>query len=97
MIDLATTVPKSLAPYFRQIFELCLTTAANKEKDDSYRQSSMEILVSLCESAPALIRKKASAYIEPLVQQCLSMMTELDDELVDWLAVDDAEEDIEEE
>lgn len=57
----------------------------------------MEILVSLCESAPALIRKKAAAFIEPLVQQCLSMMTELDDDLSEWLAVDDAEEDIEEE
>jgi hypothetical protein len=97
LIDLATTVPKTLAPHFRQIFELCLTTAANKDKDESYRQSSMEILVSLCESAPALIRKKASAFIEPLVQQCLSMMTELDEDLSEWLAVDDAEEDIEEE
>lgn len=97
MIDLATTVPKTLAPYFRQIFELCLTTAANKDKDESYRQSSMEILVSLCESAPALIRKKAATFIEPLVQQCLSMMTELDEDLSEWLAVDDAEEDVEEE
>jgi hypothetical protein len=97
LCDLATTVPKALAPYFRQIFELCLTTVANKEKDESYRQSSMEVLVSLCESAPALIRKKAATFIEPLVQQCLSMMTELDDDLSEWLAVDDAEDDIEEE
>uniref|UniRef100_A0AC34Q8C4 Importin beta n=1 Tax=Panagrolaimus sp. JU765 TaxID=591449 RepID=A0AC34Q8C4_9BILA len=97
MVDLATTIPKQLAPYFRQIFELCLTTASNKDKDENYRQSSMEILVSLCESAPALIRKKAANYIEPLVQQCLSMMTELDDDVNAWLEVDDTEDDIEEE
>ncbi|KAE9552189.1 hypothetical protein FO519_004604 [Halicephalobus sp. NKZ332] len=97
MIDLATTIPKQLTPYFRQIFELCLTTAANREKDENYRQSSMEILVSLCESAPALIRKKALNFVEPLVQQCLSMMTELDEDINSWLEVDDAEDDIEEE
>uniref|UniRef100_A0A7E4VVA8 TOG domain-containing protein n=1 Tax=Panagrellus redivivus TaxID=6233 RepID=A0A7E4VVA8_PANRE len=97
MIDLATTVPKALAPYFRPIFELCLKTAGNKDKDDAYRQSSMEILVSLCETAPALVRKQAAAFIEPLVQQCLSMMTELDDDISEWISIDDAEEDIEEE
>lgn len=32
-----------------------------------------------------------------LVQQCLQMMTELDDEISDWMAMDDAEDDLEEE
>ena len=31
------------------------------------------------------------------VQSCLQMMTELDDDIEEWLAVDDAEQDTEEE
>ena len=59
------------------------------------------------------MRKKGAAYLPALseqkstlpilncffhsVQQCLQLMTELDDELDEWLEMDDAEDDLEEE
>lgn len=44
------------------------------------------------------MRKKGSKYLPMLVQACLKMMTELDDDLTEWLACDnvDAEDEDEE-
>ncbi|KAI6241894.1 Importin-5 [Aphelenchoides fujianensis] len=91
--DLASSVPKSLTPYLTTICELCLATISNTEKDESYRHSALEVLVSFCESAPGTMRKKGARFLPPLVQQCLQMMTELDDDISEWLALDDINND----
>uniref|UniRef100_A0A0N5AHD8 Importin N-terminal domain-containing protein n=1 Tax=Syphacia muris TaxID=451379 RepID=A0A0N5AHD8_9BILA len=97
LCDLATSVPKTLQPHLNSIFELCLSTVADKEKDDSYRHSALEVVVSLCESATAIVKKKAARYIPNMLEQCLSLMTELSDETEEWLTCDDADDDTEEE
>ncbi|KAL3083321.1 hypothetical protein niasHS_011123 [Heterodera schachtii] len=94
--DLASTLPKILAPHMSDIFSLCAGTVANKEKDESYRHSGLEVMVSICESSN-IMRKKGAMYLPPLIQQCLQLMTELDDELDEWLKMDDAEDELEEE
>ncbi|KAI6241840.1 Importin-5 [Aphelenchoides fujianensis] len=91
--DLASSVPKSLTPYLTTVCELCLATISNTEKDESYRHSALEVLVSFCESAPGTMRKKGARFLPPLVQQCLQMMTELDDDISEWLALDDINND----
>lgn len=79
--DLATTVPKTLTAHLNEIFRLCLETVANREKDDSYRHSALEVMVSLCESSPNVMRKRGSAFLPSLIQQCLQLMTELDEDI----------------
>lgn len=64
--DLATTVPKTLSPHLNDIFNLCVSTVGNREKDDSYRHSGLEVMVSLCESAPNIIRKKGTNWVPTL-------------------------------
>lgn len=54
-------------------------------------------MVSLCESSPAVMRKKGAIYIPTIIEQCLSLMTEMDDDISDWLNTDNAEEELEEE
>lgn len=95
--DLAATIPKILIPYFKEIFDLCANAVADPEKDDSYRHSSLEVMVSFCESSSFMKKKAAATFIPALIQQCLKLMTELDDDLAEWLEMDDAEEDLDEE
>lgn len=97
LCDLATSVPKTLQPHLHSIFTLCASTVADKKKDDSYRHSSLEVMVSLCESATNMVKKKAASFIPTLLEQCLGLMTELEDDMVKWLNCDNAEEDNEEE
>lgn len=35
-------------------------------KDDSYRHSALEVMVSLCENAAGMVKKKAASFIPPL-------------------------------
>uniref|UniRef100_A0A914ZIN3 Importin N-terminal domain-containing protein n=9 Tax=Parascaris univalens TaxID=6257 RepID=A0A914ZIN3_PARUN len=97
LCDLATSVPKTLQPHLNDIFTLCASTVADKQKDDSYRHSSLEVMVSLCESATNMVKKKASNFIPTLLEQCLGLMTELEDNDEEWLSCDNVEEDSEEE
>ncbi|KAI6211224.1 Importin-5 [Aphelenchoides besseyi] len=87
--DLASSVPKTLTPYLTTICELCLATMSNTEKDESYRHSALEVMVSFCESAPGTMRKKGARFLPSLVEQCLRMMTELDEDVSEWLDCDD--------
>ncbi|KAG8035884.1 hypothetical protein G9C98_003010 [Cotesia typhae] len=47
---------------------------------DSWRQLSLEVLVTLSETAPAMVRKVGGKYIAALVPLVLEMMTDLDDD-----------------
>lgn len=59
-------LPKLLVPHLNDLFALCLTTLSNPQKDDSYRHSSLEVMVSLCESSPNVMRKKGTVYLPTL-------------------------------
>ncbi|KAK6112808.1 HEAT repeats family protein [Brugia pahangi] len=91
--DLATSVPKTLQPHLNDVFTLCTSTVADTQKDDSYRHSALEVMVSLCENATGMVKKKASSFIPALLEQCLDLMTELDDDTEEWLNCDNADED----
>uniref|UniRef100_A0A1I7YJ02 Importin-5 n=1 Tax=Steinernema glaseri TaxID=37863 RepID=A0A1I7YJ02_9BILA len=97
LTDLATTVPKTLQPHLHDIFTLCARTVANTEKDESYRHSSMELMVSICEGAPKFMRKKGAQYVPAILEQCLLLMTDLEDDSEEWLVCDDADAEDDEE
>lgn len=46
---------------------------------DSWRHLALEVLVTLSETAPAMMRKVGGRFIPLLVPQVLQMMTDLDD------------------
>lgn len=64
--DLASSVPKTLTPHLNDIFTLCASTVGNHDMDDSYRHSALEVMVSLCESAPNVIKKRGANYLPTL-------------------------------
>lgn len=51
----------------------------------------LEVIVTLAETAPAMMRKESSKYISQLIIQVLELMASVDDD-PDWSSQDDPEE-----
>lgn len=59
---------------------LSLQLFSNVDLDDSWRQLALEVIVTLSETAPAMIRKVSAKYIPELVPRVLHLMTDLEDD-----------------
>lgn len=64
----------------------------DKDAEDNWRQLALEAMVTLCETAPAMVRKQVPSGVRTLTPLVLDMMCELDDE-PDWALKDDAADD----
>lgn len=93
LIDVAEAMPKFLRPQLAEIFALCLKMVTNEELGESWRHLALELVVTTAETAPAMVRKVCGDNIGDVVQSCLKLMTDIDEE-EDWVTDDDpAEED----
>lgn len=92
IIDLAETCPKFLRPQLDQLFIACMKTYGDKEQEDSWRHLALEVLVTLCETAPAMVRKVAGDQLAQAIQAILQMMTDVEDE-DDWATSDELADD----
>ncbi|XP_018335482.1 importin-5 [Agrilus planipennis] len=88
LIDLAENTPKYLRPQVVPIYELCMKITSNSESLDNWRQLALEVMVTLAETAPAMVRKQASKYITQLVPLVMQMMADLDEE-ENWAQADE--------
>merc|ERR1719225_1448209 len=91
LIDIAESMPKFLRPQLEQIFGLCLKMINNQDLDENWRHLALEIVVTTAETAPAMVRKVVGGSVGPLVQACLQMMCDLEDE-DDWAVSDEPQE-----
>lgn len=80
LIDLAETTPKFLRGQLDNIMQMCMNVFSNDKMPDSWRQLALEVLVTLSETAPAMVRKVGGKYIASLVPLVLEMMTDLDED-----------------
>ncbi|KAK6963036.1 Importin-5 [Biomphalaria glabrata] len=79
LIELSENVPKYLRSHIESVFELCLGVVANANLEDTWRQLALEVIVTMSETAPAMVRK-LSKFIPLLVQQVLALMVDLEDD-----------------
>lgn len=63
---------------------------SNTEFDDNSRQLALEVIVSLSETAPGMMRKLESL-VGVLIQQALGMMMEQEDD-EEWSQADELDE-----
>jgi len=91
IIDIAESMPKYLRPQLVQIFDLCLKMVGNTDLIESWRHLALEVVVTTAETAPAMVRKVVGGSVGPLVQACLVMMTDLEEE-EDWAVSDEPQE-----
>ena len=82
---------KFLRPQLEQIFALCLKMISNNELEENWRHLALEIVVTTSETAPAMVRKVVGGSIGALVQACLQMMCDLEEE-EDWSVSDEPQE-----
>lgn len=92
LIDMTENCPKFLRPQLEFIFEMCMKVFSSQDFEDSWRHLVLEVMVSLAENAPAMVRKRAEKYIVALIPLVLQMMTELDED-DDWATSDVINED----
>ena len=92
LIDLSETCPKYLRPALEQLFAHCIKIFGNQEQTDSWRHLALEIVVTLSETAPAMVRKVAGGHLAPAIQATLHMMTEIEEE-DDWATSDELADD----
>ncbi|EDW67063.1 importin-5 [Drosophila virilis] len=92
LIDMTENCPTYLRPQVEYIFEMCMKVFSSQDFEDSWRHLVLEVMVSLAENAPAMVRKRAEKYIIALIPLVLQMMTDLDED-EDWATADVINED----
>ncbi|KDR17150.1 importin-5 isoform X1 [Zootermopsis nevadensis] len=92
MIDICESAPKFLRPQLDCILDLCMKVVSNDDIPDSWRHLALEVMVTLAETAPAMLRKVGAKYIPLLVPQVLKMMTDIEDNS-DWSVSDEIVDD----
>ncbi|XP_075146226.1 karyopherin beta 3 [Haematobia irritans] len=92
LIDMTETCPKFLRPQLEIIFEICMKVFSSQDVEDSWRHLVLEVMVSLSENAPAMVRKRAEKYVIALIPLVLQMMTDMDDD-EDWATSDSVTDD----
>ncbi|EFA03140.1 importin-5 [Tribolium castaneum] len=80
LIDLAENTPKYLRPQLLPIYDMCMKIFSDAGALDSWRQLALEVMVTLAEMAPAMVRKNAGKYMEQLIPLILQFMADLEEE-----------------
>ncbi|KAF7281384.1 karyopherin beta 3 [Rhynchophorus ferrugineus] len=88
LIDLAENTPKYLRPQLLNIYDMCMKLFSDSSSLDSWRTLALEVMVTLAEMAPAMVRKNASKYMGELVPLILLFMADLEEE-ENWAECDE--------
>ncbi|KND04212.1 uncharacterized protein SPPG_01645 [Spizellomyces punctatus DAOM BR117] len=90
IIELADVHPKSMRAVVPHLVQFTTQVMKNEEIDISQRQTALELLMTLAESAPAMMRKHAG-FCQSLIPILLEWMGNLEDE-EKWFTTDDIED-----
>ncbi|KAF3706248.1 Importin-5 [Channa argus] len=85
------TAPKYLRPNLEATLQLCLKLCADTNLNNMQRQLALEVIVTLSETAAAMLRKH-TAIVAQSVPQMLAMMVDLEDD-DEWAMADELEDD----
>lgn len=84
LIEVAEEAPTVFRPAIPQLLQTCISIMTESSGLESeVRYSALELMVSLIESAPNMIKKRAVSYIKPIVLRILALMSSIDDD-PDW-------------
>ena len=93
MIELAEEAPMMFKPLFHDLVVFTISCVQDKELGDQTRQNALELMATFADHAAGLCKKDPS-YVEDMVTQCLSFMTDVgqdDDDASEWIAAEDLE------
>ena len=82
LVEIADTVPKYLRPHLEATLQLSLKLCGDTNLNNMQRQLALEVIVTLSETAAAMLRKHTSL-IAQTIPQMLAMMVDLEED-EDW-------------
>ncbi|XP_028256566.1 importin-5 [Parambassis ranga] len=91
LVEIADTAPKYLRPNLEATLQLCLKLCADTNLTNMQRQLALEVIITLSETAAAMLRKH-TAIVAQSVPQMLAMMVDLEDD-DEWAMADELEDD----
>lgn len=91
LVEIADTVPKYLRPHLEPTLQLSLKLCADTSLSNMQRQLALEVIVTLSETAAAMLRKHTSI-LSQTIPQMLAMMVDLEDD-EEWANADELEDD----
>uniref|UniRef100_A0A672IDA8 Karyopherin (importin) beta 3 n=1 Tax=Salarias fasciatus TaxID=181472 RepID=A0A672IDA8_SALFA len=90
LVEIADTAPKYLRPHLEPTLQLCLKLCADTNLTNMQRQLALEVIVTLSETAAAMLRKHTAIVAQ--IPQMLAMMVDLEDD-EEWAMADELEDD----
>uniref|UniRef100_A0A3B4B4F7 TOG domain-containing protein n=1 Tax=Periophthalmus magnuspinnatus TaxID=409849 RepID=A0A3B4B4F7_9GOBI len=90
LVEIADTAPKYLRPNLEATLQLCLRLCADTNLSNMQRQLSLEVIVTLSETAAAMLRKHQALVAQ--IPQMLAMMVDLEED-DEWAQADELEDD----
>ena len=87
LIDLAEYYPKLLRPVMSKLVPYMIQIMTTSELEDGTRHTALELLLTLAESAPAMMRKQ-ELFTKTLIPTLLEWMAEVDDDQ-EWYTTTD--------
>ncbi|KAJ3273865.1 Importin-5 [Terramyces sp. JEL0728] len=87
IIELAQLFPKMFKPVLEHTVTYMVSQMKNTDLENGTRQTCLELLLTLCEGAPAQMRKYGP-FAQTLIPVVLEWMSELEDE-PEWYAIED--------
>uniref|UniRef100_A0A673ML22 Importin-5-like n=1 Tax=Sinocyclocheilus rhinocerous TaxID=307959 RepID=A0A673ML22_9TELE len=90
LVEIADTAPKYLRPNLEATLQLSLKLCADTNLTNMQRQLALEVIVTLSETAAAMLRKHTNIVAQ--IPQMLSMMVDLEED-EEWAMADELEDD----
>ncbi|XP_072884532.1 importin-5 isoform X2 [Hemitrygon akajei] len=91
LVELADTTPKYLRPHLEPTLTLSLKLCADTNLQNMQRQLALEVIVTLSETASAMLRKHTNI-VSQAIPQMLAMMVDLEND-DNWSNSDELEDD----
>ncbi|KAG2182508.1 hypothetical protein INT43_007439 [Umbelopsis isabellina] len=95
LIDLAENCPRLFRSSLPNVVTFMINIAKEKKFEDALRQTALELLMTLTEAAPGMVRK-LNDFTTQVIPVALEMMTDMEDD-EKWYTTDDLDDDDSEE
>ena len=79
LIELADNAPRLFKPVLPNLLTVMVTIAKDKAFEDRTRQTALELLLTLSEAAPAMVRKLPNFAAE-VIPVAMEMVTDIEDD-----------------
>ncbi|KAI3384766.1 hypothetical protein SNEBB_007003 [Seison nebaliae] len=93
MIDLAECGVRLFKPLLPDFCRTLLETVRSNEKiiEEETKHLALEVLITMCETSPNMVKQNAGPIFGDIVESCLKMMVNVDDD-ESWVACDEDED-----